>query len=211
MAQTATPPGGYLDEAPSPNGHGLLLTHGAGSNASAPLVVALAAAFNAAGVTVLRYDLPYRQARPRGSPYPAQAAADRAGLRDAVVWLRQRLGGRIFMGGHSYGGRQSTMLATAEPGLADGLLLTSYPLHPPGRPDKLRTEHFGQLATAAFFVQGTRDAFGTVDEVRKALALLAGPHELMVIDGVGHDLGGKASAQKVAARVAEAFGLFVHL
>jgi hypothetical protein len=170
----------------------------------------VADAFAVAGVTVLRCDLPFRQARPHGPPFPAMAAQDRAGLARAVLLLRGRLAGKVFLGGHSYGGRQSTMLA-AEAGLAAALLLLSYPLHPPRRPADLRTAHFPKLATPALFIHGTRDPFGSIDEMRAALATIAGPHELMAIEGAGHDLGGKGSAARVADTALDAFRKFAKL
>jgi len=200
--QAVTPfESGFLHTPDAPIGHGLVLTHGAGSNARAPLLVAIADAFCAAGIAVLRCDLPFRQARPHGPPFPAMAAQDRAGLARAVRLLRDRLPGKVFLGGHSYGGRQATMLAAEDPDLAAGLLLLSYPLHPPRRPADLRTAHFPKLSTPALFVHGTRDPFGSIDEMRAALALIAGPHEIVAIEGAGHDLGGKGPA---AARVAGA-------
>jgi predicted alpha/beta-hydrolase family hydrolase len=201
---------GFLHTPDAPIGHGLVLTHGAGSNAGAPLLIAVADAFAVAGVTVLRCDLPFRQARPHGPPFPAMAAQDRAGLARAVLLLRGRLAGKVFLGGHSYGGRQSTMLA-AEAGLAAALLLLSYPLHPPRRPADLRTAHFPKLATPALFIHGTRDPFGSIDEMRAALATIAGPHELMAIEGAGHDLGGKGSAARVADTALDAFRKFAKL
>jgi predicted alpha/beta-hydrolase family hydrolase len=190
---------GFLHQPDVPDGRGLVLTHGAGSNAGAPLLVAVAEALAAAGIAVLRSDLPFRQARPHGPPFPAAAAQDRAGLRRAVLVLRDRVPGRVFLGGHSYGGRQATMLAAEEPGLAAGLLLLSYPLHPPKRPADLRTAHFAQLSTPALFIHGTRDPFGSVEEMQAALELIAGPHELVAIEGAGHDLGGKGGAGRAAA------------
>src|SRR4029077_19347982 len=133
---------GFLHVPDTANGDGLVLTHGAGSNASAPLLVALAEAFAGAGFTVLRCDLPYRQSRPYGPPGPGDAARDRAGLRNAVAAINIKLPGRIFLGGHSYGGRQPIMLCAEEPELVRGLFLLSYPLHPPRRPEQLRTQHF---------------------------------------------------------------------
>src|SRR5271166_5914027 len=137
-------------------GDGLVLTHGAGGNASGPLLVAVADAFQAAGVTVLRCDLPFRQQRPSGPPRPADAARDREGLRAAVAAMRGIVRGRVGLGGASYGGRQASILAADEPGLVDALLLLSYPLHPPGKPAELRTAHFPKLRTRARFVQGSR-------------------------------------------------------
>jgi predicted alpha/beta-hydrolase family hydrolase len=167
---------------------GLVLTHGAGGNRDAPLLVAVAQAFAARGVSVLRCDLPYRQARPRGAPSPAGAARDREGLRAALAVLRTRISGRLFLGGHSYGGRQASMLLAAAPSLASALLLQSYPLHPPGKPEKLRTEHLSRLHTPTLFVHGTADAFGTLDELEKARASIPAPTRVLSVNG-GHDLG----------------------
>ena len=189
---------GFLHTPDAPTGHGLVLTHGAGSNCNAPLLIAVAETFAAAGMTVLRCDLPFRQARPHGPPFPAMAAQDRAGIARAARVLRDRLPGKVFLGGHSYGGRQSSMLAAEDPDVAAGLLLLSYPLHPPRRPENLRTAHFPRLTTPALFVHGTRDPFGSIDEMRVALQLIPGPHELAAIEGAGHDLGGKGSYARVA-------------
>src|SRR5580698_10892323 len=108
---------GFIHRSVTPSENGLVLTHGAGSNCKAPLVVALAEAFSEAGTTVLRCDLPYRQSRPYGPPRPGDAVHDRAGLKNAVAALRKLISGRMFLGGHSYGGRQSSMLCAEEPGL----------------------------------------------------------------------------------------------
>src|SRR5262249_6237828 len=152
-------------------GPGLVLTHGAGGDCRMPLLVAAAEAFAIAGVSVLRCDLPFRQKRPKGPPSPSGAAADRAGLREAVAALRRLVVGPVFPRGQSYGGRQATMLAADEPGVAQALLLFSYPLHPPGKPERLRTEHFPRLSVPALFVSGTADPFGTPDELRGAVGL----------------------------------------
>ena len=137
----------HLHQPRAPSGSGLVLTHGAGGNARAPLLVALGEAFAERGVTVVRYDLPYRQASRTAPPRPAGAARDREGLREAVASMRASVSGRVFLGGHSYGGRQASILAASEPGLADMLLLLSYPLHPPRRPAELRTVHLPNLKT----------------------------------------------------------------
>src|SRR5579871_1011444 len=120
----------------------LILTHGAGSNRNAPLLVAVANAFAESGRYVVRYDLPFRQQRPHGPPRPGDAARDREGLREQVQKARAKSAERVWLGGHSYGGRQASMLAAENPGLADALLLLSYPLHPPAKPQQLRTTHF---------------------------------------------------------------------
>jgi predicted alpha/beta-hydrolase family hydrolase len=170
------------------NGNGLVLTHGAGGNAASPLLAAAADAFTAAGFPVLRCDLPFRQKRPRGPPSPASAAADRAGLCGAVEAMRERVSGRVVLGGVSYGGRQATILASDEPHIAAALLLFSYPLHPPGRPEQLRTEHFPRVRLPALFVQGTRDPFGSPEELRRAVAAVPAPTRIIEIAGAGHEL-----------------------
>ena len=182
---------GFLHSPANPNGDALILTHGAGSNCSAPLLVALSEAFSSHGYLVLRCDLPYRQERRTGPPFPGKAERDRAGLRNAVTAIRKRVTRRIFLGGHSYGGRQATMLCAEEPELTSGLLLLSYPLHPPRKPEQLRVQHLPNLRTTSLFVQGTRDPFGSVEEITEAIKLISAKVELMTVEGAGHDLGFK--------------------
>lgn len=179
---------GFLHRPEKAGGDGLVLTHGAGGDCRMPLLVAAAEAFAAEGLTVLRCDLPFRQRRPKGPPSPAGAAADRAGLQQAVAAMRELVAGRVFLGGQSYGGRQASMLAAEELDLVAGLLLFSYPLHPPGKPERLRTEHFPRLRVPVVFVSGTADPFGTAEELRAAIALIPAPTRLIAIDGAGHDL-----------------------
>jgi uncharacterized protein len=179
---------GVLHRPEAPNGKALALTHGAGSNAHAPLLVRLADALAGAGYLVLRYDLPFRQERAKGPPFPARAARDREGVARAVAALRGLGCDRVFAGGHSYGGRQTAMAAAEGLAPADGLVLLSYPLHPPGRPQQMRTAFFPEWRTKALFVQGSADPFGSVEEMRDALALIPAPAELVVMEGSGHDL-----------------------
>jgi predicted alpha/beta-hydrolase family hydrolase len=204
---------GYLHRPASSTGDGLILAHGAGSNSLAPLLIALAEAFTDAGNMVLRCDLPYRQVRPHGPPGPGDAARDRAGLKNAVEAMRQRVGGRIFLGGHSYGGRQATMLAAEDPDLVTGLLLLSYPLHPPRKPEQLRTQHLPNLRNRSLFVQGTRDPFGSIEEIQKALELVPVETRLLAVEGAGHDLDFKKAradgslVEKVVSSFQEFFGI----
>ncbi len=187
---------GFLHAPANPNGNGLVLTHGAGGNAQAPLLRALADAFAESGYAVLRCNLPFRQVRSFGPPGPADAARDRAGLKNAVAALRNLSSGKLFLGGHSYGGRQSSMLCAEQPELVTALLLLSYPLHPPRRPEQQRTQHLPDLRTPTLFVHGTRDPFGTIEELQSAMQMIPAPTKLLTVDGAGHDLGFKAKAKK---------------
>src|SRR4051812_6833077 len=201
---------GFLHRPAEPSGDGLVLTHGAGGNCNAPLLVALAEEFAEAGWTVLRCDLPFRQPRPTGPPR-GNGTEDRDGLRRAVQVLRKLAPEprRIFLGGQSYGGRQATMLAATEPELADGLLILSSPLHPPGKPAQLRTAHLPKLHTPSLFVSGSKDPFGSPQELRSALKLIPAAAEFLLIEGAGHDLGFgsrvRAGMQDVPDRIVRAF------
>ncbi len=199
---------GFLHRPAAASGDGIVLTHGAGANCSSPLLLALANAFCDSGMTVLRCDLPFRQARPHGPPPRGSAERDREGLRAAVEAIREEVQGRTFLGGHSYGGRQATMLAASEPALVAGLLLLSYPLHPPKRPTEMRTAHFPELRTPALFVSGTRDGFGSIEELTSALRLIPARTHLLPIGGAGHELAAKGKAEELARSVVQQFRRF---
>jgi predicted alpha/beta-hydrolase family hydrolase len=199
---------GFLHRPTGSGDGGLVLTHGAGANCDSPLLVTLADAFSASGLTVLRCDLPFRQLRPHGPPPRGSAERDQQGLRAAIATLRRQTSGRVFLGGHSYGGRQASMLAATEPGLVDRLLLLSYPLHPPQRPGELRTAHFPRLQVPALFVHGTRDGFGSIDEIAAALKLIPARTELLPVTGAGHELLTKQNRDELAKIIVETFRQF---
>lgn len=184
----------------------LILTHGAGSNRDAPLLVALDEAFGAVGFNVVRMNLPSREAGLKGPPRAADQERDREGLRQAVV----NAGGRVFLGGHSYGGRQSSMMAAEHPGLVAGLLLMSYPLHPPRRPEQLRTAHLPALRTPSLFVHGSRDPFGSLEELRAAIALIPARTSVLAFEGVGHELAArrKDGLSRAVEAIVKGFGEF---
>jgi len=204
---TDPPVRGLRHRPAAPSGDGLVLTHGAGFNCQAPLLVALADAFADVGFMVLRYNLPFRQARPFGPPRPGETVRDRQGIRNAISALRRFAPGRIFAGGHSYGGRQTTMLCAEEPDLVRGLLLTSYPLHPPGKPKQVRVEHLPKLRAPALFVHGTSDPFGAIAEIEAAMKLIPAKTALLPVEDAGHDLGFKGTATQgdLPARVVAEF------
>ena len=206
---------GFLHRPEAPNGDALILTHGAGGNAQAPLLVALAETFSQHRFTVLRCTLPYRQTRNFGPPGPADAARDRAGLKNATASLKEvmsgtELKGRIFLGGHSYGGRQSSMLCAEEPDLAAGLMLLSYPLHPPRRLEQQRTQHLPDLRTPTLFIHGSRDPFGTTEELQRAMKMIPARTRLLEVEGAGHDLGfkGKTKKAELPAQIFSQFAEF---
>jgi len=101
------------------------------------------------------------------------------------------------------------MLAAAEPGLIERLLLLSYPLHPPQRPGELRTGHFSNLQTPALFVSGVRDGFGSIEEMTAALKLIPARTELLLVTGAGHELMTKRNRDEVTQSVVEEFGAFI--
>src|ERR1700684_1018118 len=204
---------GFLHLPEPPNGDGSVLSHGAASNATAPLLSALAETFSENGFTVLRCDLPYRQSRSFGPPGPGDTARDRAGLNNALAALKKMISARLFLGGHSYGGRQSSMLCAEQPDLVTGLLLLSYPLHPPRKPEQQRTQHLPDLRTPTLFVQGTRDPFATIAEMERTLKMIPAETKLLVVEGAGHDLGfkGKTKKEELLARIFSEFTQFLEL
>lgn len=199
---------GFLHTPDCPRGDGLVLTHGAGADCQSALLTALASAFCASGLTVLRCDLPFRQMHSHGPPPRGSAENDREGLRRAVEVLRLEISGRVFLGGHSYGGRQATMLAAAQSGLADALLLLAYPLHPPRKPEQLRIDHLPELRTPALFVHGSRDSFGSIEELTAAMKLIPARTELVTIEGAGHELISAKTPGDVTTKIVEAFWKF---
>lgn len=200
---------GFLHASTNPGAACLILTHGAGASCASALLTALADAFGSEGWAVLCCDLPFRQSRPHGPPLRGGAERDRAGLRAAVAAMRRLTTGPIFLGGHSYGGRQASMVAAAGPKLVNGLLLLSYPLHPPNKPGEQRTNHFPSLQTPTLFVHGTRDGFGTMSEMESALRLIPTRTELVPIAGAGHKLISKGNRADLIQQVTSRFFEFV--
>ena len=200
---------GFLHVPSQPTGNAIVLTHGAGADCQSKLLVEISNVLADSGFTVLRFDLPFRLARPHGPPSPGSAIRDRDGLRNAVAVIKDKTNGRLFMGGHSYGGRQASMLASEDPQLVDGLLLLSYPLHPPRKPNELRTGHFPKLATPTFFVHGTRDLFGTTAEMKSALELIPASHALFEVHGAGHEILSKRVSSELPAQIVDGFKMFL--
>jgi len=169
------------------------LTHGAGGSRESPMLAAICDEWARRGWLAVRYNLPYRRRRPKGPP-SGSSAIDRAAILEAVAAVRQLLDGPdlpVVAGGHSYGGRLTSM-AVADDGLdLDVLTLLSYPLHPPGKPERARTEHLPRITVPTVFTHGTADPFGGVEEIRLATALIPAANEIVEIHGARHDLGSK--------------------
>jgi uncharacterized protein len=177
-------------------GFGLLLAPGAGADRDQPALRAVDEAAGEAGWEVVRMDFPYRKAGRKSPDRPpvllqaVTAEADRLATRAA----------NVVLGGRSMGGRMCSMVvADGWPGA--GLVLISYPLHPPGRPDRLRIEHFSAIAVPCLFVSGTRDAFATPAELETHTAAITGAVTHRWIEGKDHGLRG--CDQEVARLVTE--------
>jgi hypothetical protein len=169
----------------------VVLAHGAGGNRESPLLQQVCDEWARRGWLAVRYNLPYRRRRPTGPP-SGSAASDRAGIVEAITLCRGLADGPLIVGGHSYGGRQTSMVVAAHEAQANVLTLFSYPVHPPGKPERPRTEHLPDITAPTVFTHGTSDPFGTPAEVRDAAAMIAAPTEVVEIVGARHDLRSKS-------------------
>jgi predicted alpha/beta-hydrolase family hydrolase len=193
---------------PADTPHGVVvLTHGAGGSRESPLLIRICQRWADRGWLAIRYDLPYRRRRPKGPP-SGSAASDQAGVAEAIAVARRLADGPVITGGHSYGGRLTSM-AVAEGAEVAGLTLFSYPLHPPGKPERLRTGHFGSITVPTVFTHGSADPFGSIEELRSAAALIPAPTEIVEVTGARHDLGSKVSAVPKGTNVIDVSGLAV--
>lgn len=168
----------------------VVLTHGAGGSREAPLLKRICDEWAGRGWLAVRYNLPYRRRRPKGPP-SGSAKADQAGVVEAIDVARTLADGPVIAGGHSYGGRMTSMVVADGAAAVDLLTLFSYPLHPPGKPDRARTEHLPHIAAPTVFTHGTADPFGSIDELRAAARLVGAPTEVVEITGARHDLASK--------------------
>jgi uncharacterized protein len=184
----------------------VLLAHGAGADMHAATLTTVADALAAAGIPSLRFNFPYRAAGRRGPDRPpVLEAAVRAAAADLARRAKLPVE-RLVLGGRSMGGRICSMVAADadDPIAALGLVLLGYPLHPPGRADKLRIEHFPRIVAPALFVSGTRDAFGTPQELKRYTKKVKGPVSFHWIETGDHGFKPlKASGATVASVLAE--------
>ncbi|MEB3069697.1 alpha/beta hydrolase family protein [[Mycobacterium] vasticus] len=168
----------------------VVLTHGAGGNRDSPMLQRLCDEWARRGFLAIRYDLPFRRRRPKGPP-SGSGAGDRDGITAAIGYARGLSDGPLIAGGHSYGGRQTSMVVAAGDTPVDLLALFSYPLHPPGKPERLRTEHLPAIGVPTVFTHGSSDPFGAPTQIRAAADLIPAPHDVVEITGARHDLASK--------------------
>jgi hypothetical protein len=166
------------------------LTHGAGGSRESPMLQQICNEWARRGWLAVRYNLPFRRRRPKGPP-SGSGAADRAGIVEAITLCRGLADGPLIAGGHSYGGRQTSMVVAAGEVHPDVLTLFSYPVHPPGKPERTRTEHLPDITVPTVFTHGTSDPFGTPAEVRAAAALIDARAAVVEIAGARHALVSK--------------------
>ena len=168
----------------------VVLTHGAGGNRESLLLQQVCDKWAQRGWLAVRYNLPYRRRRPTGPP-SGSAATDRAGIVEAITVCRGLADGPLIAGGHSYGGRQTSMVVAGAEAPVDVLTLFSYPVHPPGKPERARTEHLPDITVPTVFTHGTSDPFGTLAELRAAATRISAPTEVVEIAGARHNLRSK--------------------
>jgi uncharacterized protein len=175
---------------PAERGHSvgvtLILGHGAGAGQTSDFIVDFASGLATRGIDVVTFNFSYSEQRRRiPDPNDRLEACWRSVI--AAVRTRMRSGAdALAIGGKSMGGRIASQVAAAGIGYLAGLVFLGYPLHPPGRPERLRAQHLADIKAPMLFVQGSRDAFGTPDELRPIVAPLHPPAEVHVVEGGDH-------------------------
>ena len=201
------PTAGVLD-VPDGAGAVVVLGHGAGSGMESPFMAGIAGALVDLGLAVARFDFPYMHAG-RKAPDPAPALIETWRLARAAVADRAPL--PLVAGGKSLGGRMASM-AVAEGMPAEALVFLGYPLHPPGRPEKLRREHLEHVPVPMLFLQGSRDAFAQPELLAETIGRLSPRARLLEVDGGDHSFrvpGGERDGRAIGAGLAPAVAAFV--
>ena len=181
---------------------GLLLAPGASGSPDHPVFVALEERLGPRGVVVERYEFAYSRQGRRSTPKAELVVDELAG---AAIALAPRLGvptTGLVVGGRSFGGRVASMAVAGGLEVA-GLALLSYPLHPPGKPERLRVEHFGAIGVPVLMVAGDRDPFGRPDEVTEHASALGGPVRTVWIEGGTHDPRNRGREEAVIEAVTD--------
>lgn len=177
----------------------LVFAHGAGSSQSHPAITTFMHALAERGIEGVTFDFPYRE---QGRKIPDRAPVLEQCYAAVIAQVRERLASardQLFIGGRSMGGRMATQLAAQDAQLPiAGLVLLGYPLHPPGQPSKRRDAHLPQVGRPMLIVQGSRDTFGTPDEMRPVFEPLAPLATLHIVEGADHSLVVSRTASKQA-------------
>jgi predicted alpha/beta-hydrolase family hydrolase len=176
----------YSAATPDPTGATLVLGHGAGANQTSDFIVTFATALAARGIVAVTFNFLYSEQQRR---IPDPNGQLEACYRAVIETVRDRMAnrpGKLAIGGKSMGGRIASQVAASGTGKLAGLIFLGYPLHPPGKPDRLRAAHLRDVGAPMLFVQGSRDPFGAPEELRPILSPLKPPAELYVIEGGDH-------------------------
>jgi uncharacterized protein len=163
----------------------LILGHGAGAGQTSDFIVSFASGLAARGIDIITFNFLYRE---QGRRIPDPNDKLEACYRAVIEAVREQMKSRdaLAIGGKSMGGRIASQVAATGIGDLAGLVFLGYPLHPPGRPNRLRAEHLSRIKAPVLFVQGSRDAFGTPDELRPIVTSLESPAGLYVVEGGDH-------------------------
>jgi predicted alpha/beta-hydrolase family hydrolase len=169
-------------------GKTLILGHGAGADQLSGFMRMVASGMAERGFDAMTFNFLYKEQK-RGAPDPkAKLEACYRAVIDAATKHRKLKGNKLFIGGKSMGGRIASQVAAEDSAGIEGLVFLGYPLHPPGRPDKMRDEHLPKIEAPMLFVQGSRDAFGTEDEIRAIIKKHRLSATLFAIKGGDHSL-----------------------
>jgi predicted alpha/beta-hydrolase family hydrolase len=191
----------------------VVVAHGAGAGMEHPFLRGFTDGLNSLGIATLRFNFPYREA---GRKFPDRPPAAIAAWRAAIAAAAERAAdhgdtGPLWAAGKSFGGRTASM-AVAEGMEAAGLVYLGYPLHAPGKPDKLRDEHLYGITAPMLFLQGSRDTFATPELLEDVVGRIGPSAVLQWVDGGDHSFavaGLKPSAAEVGASLAEPVARFV--
>ena len=184
--------------ATDPVGALLVLAHGAGAGQRHPFMVSTAAALARRGIDVVTFNFPYMEQKRR---VPDRAPVLESCFRAVVAAALDRdslRGRRLFIGGKSMGGRMATHLAAQGVERLAGVIALGYPLHPPGKPQQLRSGHLPEITAPVLIVQGERDAFGTPAELAPVIETMSAPVTLHVVPGGDHSLAVRGQSKTEA-------------
>jgi len=174
----------YTAGKPDVAGVTVTLGHGAGADQSSDFMTRFATGLAARGINVVTFNFLYTE---QGRRVPDANKAIEACFRAVIEAVRHKKIGRgTLVGGKSMGGRIASQVAAASAPDVEGLVFLGYPLHPPGSPDQLRAKHLRDITVPMLFVQGSRDAFGSPDELRPIIKELKAPADLDVVEGGDH-------------------------